>query len=130
AFGMSGTNAHLVLEEAPQRSSPEAVAQSNLIVLSAMSNEQLRTLAAQLLDVLADDSATPAVVDMSLTLLLGRRHTDHRLATVVASASELRERLRMWLDHGQHPRVIAGCVGGKRRKETPDLRRYGDACLR
>ena len=130
AFGMSGTNAHLVLEEAPERSVHDAASQSNLIVLSAMSTEQLRSVVAQLLVALADDTAAPAVDDMSLTLLLGRRHTEYRLATVVGAAAELRERLRAWLDQGQHPRVFAGYVGGKRRKEAPGLRRYGDACLR
>lgn len=130
AFGMSGTNAHLVLEEAPASAPRDGGSQPHLIVLSAMSAEQLRTVVTRLHDVLAEDATAPIVADVSLTLLLGRRHTEHRLATVVSEAAELRGRLRAWLDHGQHARVLAGYVGGKRRKEASGLRRYGEECLR
>ena len=96
SFGFSGTNAHLVVEEAPE---PDAtVAQSGpfLFVLSARSSEQLRQQAQQLLDHL-EGHPDVGGEDLSFTLLMGRRHFHQRLAVVADGVTELAGQLRGWL---------------------------------
>jgi len=88
SFGMGGTNAHVVLEEAP----PEAprVASSRrwqLLPLSARSPQALQALAATLTARLGAADA-PALADAALTLQAGRRALPLRLAVVARSAAE------------------------------------------
>jgi acyl transferase domain-containing protein len=102
SFGFSGTNAHILLEEAPASVAalPSARRGAHLLVLSARTPEALEALAR------ADDDELPA---LCATAAIGRSHFVHRLAVVGASAVELRERLAS--RHAEEPderRVIAG----------------------
>jgi acyl transferase domain-containing protein/enoyl-CoA hydratase/carnithine racemase/acyl carrier protein len=109
AFGFSGTNAHLVVEEAPTPVATMAQPGPFMFVLSARSDESLKRQAQNLvahLDVHADLNAQ----DLAFTLLMGRRHFHHRLAVVANDVAELTERLRDWLANptctGVHVREI------------------------
>lgn len=96
SFGFSGTNAHVVIEEAPQR--PVAVSSREPVVvpLSARSPAQVAELARALLDHL---DAAPAVdlADLAYTLQVGRAAMPHRLAVVARTTAELAEALRAHL---------------------------------
>ena len=96
SFGFSGTNAHLVVEEAPEPVATMTQSGPFLFVLSARSSDPLRQQAQQLLDHL---EAHPDVggEDLSFTLLMGRRHFHHRLAVVDNDVAALADRLRAWL---------------------------------
>jgi acyl transferase domain-containing protein len=89
SFGISGTNAHVVLEEAPPVSSPESPAELAVtpapLVLSAKTDTALRAVAASLADVLA--GRDQAGVGRSLA---GTRTVFERRA-VAFDAGELRE---------------------------------------
>lgn len=111
--GFSGTNAHLVLEEAPELPSlsAEQAAGSFWILLSAKSVEALRAQAEQLRDWLATEEGRGAsVAAVSYTLAVGRTPFEERLAFVAASVDEVRERLGAFLD-GVLDGLYTGYVG-------------------
>ncbi|MCX4966615.1 SDR family NAD(P)-dependent oxidoreductase [Streptomyces sp. NBC_00654] len=99
SFGASGTNAHLVIEEAPPASRVRARAHRSayLVVLSAHSREQL----ARQLTALAAHSRradAPDLGDLAYTLAVGRDRFAHRFACVVADRAELLRILDEGLD--------------------------------
>ncbi|MGC4969132.1 condensation domain-containing protein [Streptomyces globisporus] len=87
SFGIGGTNAHVVLEEAPARQTSGASRAEQLIVLSARSPRALERSSADLAAALrqADDAALP---DIAFTLSSGRRSHAHRRAIVCGSRTE------------------------------------------
>ncbi|MBD0742358.1 SDR family NAD(P)-dependent oxidoreductase [Streptomyces sp. CBMA152] len=107
SFGYSGTNAHLVVAEAP----PVAVAADEpgdrLITLSARTADQLDRQARQLLAHLDADPAQ-SLRALSHTLLLGRKHFRHRLALVAGAPGDVARALRTWLETGADPSVRTG----------------------
>ncbi len=96
SFGFSGTNAHLVLDEAPAA----AVAWAAALPLYplALSARTADRLAAQVARLLAHLERHPAlgIGDLSYTLACGRQHFGHRLITLAASTEELRANLERW----------------------------------
>lgn len=81
SFGIGGTNAHVVLEEAPEARSTPATAPHQLLVLSARTPSALETMAQNLSRQL---HAHPDldVADVAFTLQLGRKAFNHRRAIV------------------------------------------------
>nr|ADN68479.1 SorD [Sorangium cellulosum] len=96
SFGMSGTNAHMVLEEAPPIARTHRELPAHLVVLSARTAEQLREQAERLLRH-CEESPTLDGGSVSYTLLVGRKHFEHRLACVARDPSDLASVLREWL---------------------------------
>ena len=93
AFGMSGTNAHLVLEQAPPVRVPAAAAvrPAELIVLSARTPAALAAAAAQLAAWNLPEDA--GLGDLSYSLATAREPMEHRLAVVAESLPALRSAL-------------------------------------
>lgn len=96
SFGFGGSNAHLIVEEAPP--SPQADASNpdaaeHLIVLSARTPDRLRAYAIRWADFLRSKSmpgaSLPSLADLALTLRLGREPLPVRLAVVVRDAASL-----------------------------------------
>ncbi|WNF29280.1 type I polyketide synthase [Streptomyces sp. C11-1] len=87
SIGMGGTNAHVILEQAPeaapagQGEQPAPV--PALLPLSAADGDALRAYAASLRDRLASGTA-PAPADLLTTTALGRRLLPHRLVVTTA----------------------------------------------
>ncbi|MCX6046450.1 MAG: type I polyketide synthase [Chloroflexi bacterium] len=94
SFGIGGTNAHVVLEEAPVQATttnpPERP--THLLTLSAQSPAALRELAERYANFLAT-SDTAALANICYTSQLGRRHFDHRLAVVGNSPQQMQATL-------------------------------------
>jgi acyl transferase domain-containing protein/acyl carrier protein len=91
AFGFGGTNAHVVVEEAPVEEAGASGAGSrawHLMVLSAKSEEALNQLAARFECQLSLDP-TQALGDICYTATSCRSHFNHRLAIVAASREEM-----------------------------------------
>ncbi|MET9497823.1 beta-ketoacyl synthase N-terminal-like domain-containing protein, partial [Streptomyces sp. NPDC006552] len=92
SFGMGGTNAHLVLEEAPptepapQRQHPRPAATVPWL-LSAATPEALRAQADRLAAHVRDSGADP--VDTAWSLLTTRNHLAHRAFAVAADTTAL-----------------------------------------
>ncbi len=93
AFGFSGTNVHVLLEQPPPAPRAEASGRSAyLLALSANSEETLRTLAGRYAEHLrADTSATPA--DFCHTANTGRSHRPWRMAVAAADSARLADGL-------------------------------------
>ncbi len=90
SFGFGGTNAHVVLEEAPLLAAAAAAAPWQLLVLSARSAAALDAAAARLADFLASrpGMASADLADAAHTLQLGRRVFEHRRAVACESAED------------------------------------------
>ncbi|MEA2892373.1 MAG: polyketide synthase PksR, partial [Bradyrhizobium sp.] len=111
AFGFSGTNAHLVIEEAPSVERRHAERPGYLIALSAPTARQLRWQAEKLV-AYCQRMKMVDCGNLSFTLLLGRKHFANRLACVVTDHWELMAFLNAWLQGGQAPRLRAGFGNG------------------
>ncbi|MCK5756061.1 MAG: type I polyketide synthase, partial [Mycobacterium sp.] len=81
SFGVGGTNAHIVLEEAPTRPAPPATPGPQVLLLSARSQEALAQARADLATDLAGED-TVSLPDAAYTLTR-RRREPVRLAAVV-----------------------------------------------
>lgn len=104
AFGFSGTNAHIVVEEAPAPArKPVATAAAPgawLLPLSAADENALRDTARRLVDALAthgDDS----LADVCFTAGVGRAQLAHRAVVAATTMAELRARLAAFAEHGE-----------------------------
>ncbi|UUZ97254.1 hypothetical protein LJK87_12845 [Paenibacillus sp. P25] len=123
SFGAGGSNAHLVIEEYIPRDSdvPAAVVNAQnpaIIVLSAKNEiqlvEQTQRLMAAIDEGQFDDSS---LMDAAYTLQVGREAMEERLAVIVASVSELKTKLRSFIqDREQAEGVHYGQV--KRNKDA------------
>jgi amino acid adenylation domain-containing protein len=95
AFGFGGTNAHIVLEEAPRRSQKEARRDSAgpendevVIPLSARTPDALWDLCRSFRDFLSNASNDMNLGDVAFTTGARRGHHEHRLALLVSSRDE------------------------------------------
>lgn len=92
SFGIGGTNAHLILEQPPEREAPLSARARRTYVLSARSVKALQQVAEQLDHALAEAPETD-LADLASTLRYGRKPFDYRAALVADSIAELRARL-------------------------------------
>ncbi|RKT88760.1 amino acid adenylation domain-containing protein [Saccharopolyspora antimicrobica] len=113
SFGFGGTNAHVVLEEAPQRPEPErrpAQRSHRILPLTARDPAALPELAGRIAERLGE--IDPA--DLGHTLAHRRQHHDHRLSIVYSSQEELAQRLAGCARGEAHPLARTG----QRREEN------------
>ena len=109
SFGFSGTNSHLIVEEAP---APRRVAvgerthRAQLLVLSAQTGSALRSQVVQYAEFLSRDDV-PSLGDIAFTASTGRSHLPERLTLVADSAATAAEQLRLFLDDETTPGVAA-----------------------
>ena len=80
SFGIGGTNAHLVVEQAPDRPSPDSSRGHHLLVLSAKNEQALREMSSNLAEHLSGNAERLDLADAAYTLQVGRRHWSHRRA--------------------------------------------------
>ncbi|MEP6914510.1 MAG: amino acid adenylation domain-containing protein [Acidobacteriota bacterium] len=87
SFGIGGTNAHAVLEEAPPRASSGPTRPSQLLMLSARTEAALDCATADLARALEAAPAVP-LADIAYTLQVGRRQFPWRRTIVAASHAD------------------------------------------
>ncbi|MEU7673016.1 type I polyketide synthase [Streptomyces huasconensis] len=108
SFGISGTNAHAILEYAPEPETPSSQDTGVHLpwVISAKSPESLREQARRLH---AHVNATPvAAVDVARSLLTTRAAFEHRAVIVGRDRGELLRRLAAFADGEETPGVVQG----------------------
>ncbi|MFF4410720.1 beta-ketoacyl synthase N-terminal-like domain-containing protein, partial [Streptomyces sp. NPDC001404] len=116
AFGMGGTNCHVVLTEAPdtQPASPRAHRPGDsgpqgetACIISGRSVQALRAQAGALLShVEAHPDST--IADIAYSLATSRSTFEHRAVVIAAEREELREGLRALANGQPHQRVVRG----------------------
>jgi amino acid adenylation domain-containing protein len=92
AFGVGGTNAHVVLEEAPEAPASSEDRAPQLLLLSAKSPEALGEASANLAGHLAANPGL-ALADVAYTLQTGRHHFEHRRSVVASTTADATELL-------------------------------------
>ena len=107
SFGMSGANAHVVLQEAPAAPRPRDACERPLhpVTLSARSPEALREQARRLAAHLAAHDEL-ALEDIAFTLNSGRMHFSVRVGLVAASRPELLRDLATVASGATRPAVL------------------------
>jgi phthiocerol/phenolphthiocerol synthesis type-I polyketide synthase E len=106
SFGIGGTNAHVVLEEAPPREASGEAREHQLLVLSARTETALGA-AAERLAAHLEGHPNLSLADAAFTLRRGRRELEHRRAVVCTDAAGAVAALR-----GRAPsRTASGHIG-------------------
>ena len=98
SFGFSGTNAHVIIEEAPATASAASEMERPLHVLpiSAKTEAALNELAGRYVTYFERHPGVP-LADVCFTAGSGRAHFEHRLSVLAGSAEEAREKLAGFL---------------------------------
>jgi acyl transferase domain-containing protein len=114
SFGFSGTNAHVILQEAPLAKGTATLRQmpersTHLLVLSAGSDTALRELSLAYAEYLAKEDIG-SLPDICHTAAIGRSALSHRLAFPAPSIAAVRERLGTFAQGNLHPEIGAGRV--------------------
>ncbi|MBY9067962.1 SDR family NAD(P)-dependent oxidoreductase [Hyphomonas sp. WL0036] len=92
SLGVGGTNAHVILEEAPAR--PGAMTSGPYVFpLSAKTKESLDGLIAKWRDFSGDPGPDFCIANAAFTLQTGRRDFNHRAAVVASNMAELADQL-------------------------------------
>jgi acyl transferase domain-containing protein len=107
SFGIGGTNAHVVLEEAPPAATAAPLRGAHLLVLSARTPTALEQATTQLADHL-EAHADLSLADVEWTLQVGRRGFPHRRAVVVRDTVQAVTALRQ----PQRPPVLTAIHEG------------------
>ena len=110
SFGIGGTNAHVVLEEAPEPPAPARSRPVQIFTLSARSDEALERAGAALASHLTEHPDL-APGDVAFTLHRGRTTFPHRRMVVAESLEEAARALR----EGDARRVLSRVEAGKDR---------------
>jgi natural product biosynthesis luciferase-like monooxygenase protein len=103
AYGLGGTNAHVVLEAAPARPHVPQSGKPVSIVLSARTDAALRATAARLLAWLESMDEPPSIHDLAYTLATGREGFACRWHVRVTDLGHLRNMLRAFPAGGTLP---------------------------
>ncbi len=93
SFGIGGTNAHVVLEEFPERKSDSSARTSQLFVLSAKSEASLERMTDNLAAHL-QNHPEQNIADVAYTLQVGRKAFHHRRAVVATDAIDAAHTLK------------------------------------
>ncbi len=145
AFGLGGTNAHVILEEAPEQPAAEVSARPwQLLVLSARNAQALDEATTRLADYLERNPEVP-LADVAYTLQVGRKRFEHRRMLVCRSVEQARTALAtrdevrllsqeqeatsrpvIFLFPGQGPQYVG--MGRELYEAEPRFRQHVDAC--
>ncbi len=99
SYGMSGTNVHAILEQAPEQpadevNDPHAVLPALLFPLSSTSAQELARTAQRMADWIETHAEDVALSDLAYTLARRRAHRSVRAAALATDRGELITRLR------------------------------------
>lgn len=124
SFGIAGTNAHVVLEEAPQAILSDETGQdgtqptSYLLPVSAQTFPGLKDQARSYLQYLEEEECADQVLrDTCYTASLGRTHHDYRLAVIGHSRQDAHSKLEAFIRGEARLGVISGHRNANKRQK-------------
>ncbi|MDJ0796950.1 MAG: beta-ketoacyl synthase N-terminal-like domain-containing protein [Calothrix sp. MO_167.B12] len=111
SFGFGGTNAHVILEEAPPqvKSEDDPERPLHLLTLSAKTPKALEDLVSHYQNHL-ESHPELAIADVCFSANTGRSHFDHRLALVAESTQKLIQQLKAFETGNQTTGLLTGQV--------------------
>ncbi len=114
AFGMSGTNAHMVVESYDEPVGEDTLSSTHqyyILPLSAKDKVALKTRVKELCVFLQDQNKSDInLLALSYTLFLGRHHFNHRAAVVVQDLDDAIHALGLLSNGERTPNVFSGEV--------------------
>nr|WP_203227327.1 type I polyketide synthase [Streptomyces cyaneogriseus] len=116
SFGVSGTNAHVILEEAPAQPAGDPAPEDGAPVpwaMSARSNAALRAQAALLRDFLQGPGTDTALRAVGAELAHGRAVLEHRAVIVARERTEFEDALEALASGEPHPALIEDTTGSQ-----------------
>lgn len=127
AFGFGGTNAHIILEEAPRRlsASQETERSPHLLTLSARSETALKDLAHRYENYLETHPEIP-LSDICFTANAGRSPFEYRLAVISDSSTDLLGKLRDFIAGDKPQDCFHGHVPKRSRTKIEHVPDSGD----
>ncbi|NEQ79181.1 MAG: acyltransferase domain-containing protein [Moorea sp. SIO2I5] len=118
SFGFSGTNAHIVVEEAPSQVKSQNVVEPpiHLLTLSAKTEKALDELVSSYQNYL-ETNPELALADVCYTASTGRAHFNHRLGIIASETTEIIEKLLGWKTEEE----LVGVFSGQANNESPKI---------
>jgi acyl transferase domain-containing protein/acyl carrier protein len=106
SFGIGGTNAHVVLEQAPSRVVPEVAPGPYVFELSARTPSALQEMSSRLADWI--EATQPRIADVATTLADGRSDEREHLTVTASTVDELVAKLRAGVHESAEFQPIEG----------------------
>lgn len=122
SFGFGGTNAHVVLAEAPPTTSVvrDFERPKHLLALSAKCEQSLQELVQSYAAFLTSNSGA-SIADICFTANTGRSHFEHRLVAITESTEQLRSLLGAFATGKETAGLVSAKVDSKKRSKVAFL---------
>nr|AXN93621.1 PuwB [Symplocastrum muelleri NIVA-CYA 644] len=116
SFGFGGTNAHVVLEAAPEQTpaTNDRDRPWHILTLSAKSDRVLQELAQSYIAYLQNHPEV-SLAQVCFTANTGRSHFDYRLAIATESISQLQEALNTFATGKETSKLLTGQINSRKR---------------
>lgn len=118
AFGMGGTNVHLVIESSESSDEMSDCYPCELLLISAKTEVALKEKCKDIIKILDNNQDKINLADVSYTLMAGRLHFPYRIAVVASDKKEAIQFLSLAIDNSTQVNVYYNYVDHKFRAQV------------